>query len=1097
MIRSAWVGLLAAWTLMGSATAFGANSSQSKETAILEAACTAVASSPGPALELDAINQRITDAQSANTGAGLEDACLGWRQVELDSRADALLRADWQSKVAASLVWLGRSAEAEPLLDAAYGRFQAAGSSQSGKSGMVAGMLTVIWVQRAQIDVALQWSQRAVDAVSSPESGVGASDRLHLRLNHGALLSRARRYAEANALLSGLLDEALAQPDSLATEAAMALNALANLARRQSRLEEALAYTEREIALRQSRVKQDPVNIATAMHNRGLLLMNLARFDAAEAALQSALQQAREAQATGAVDLWGHQASMRETLSGLLLARGRPADALRVANDAVEALAGSPEAKTARGARPLRRLAEAQLALGELSQGVASYRRALALLATTVGAPEADTAQALRLGYALTMIELGELDEAAATLQQVIADTRPRSPEEEARTQVSLATLAQRRSDRAAASRAWLAADRALAGTLPPEHPDRRFIQTQACELQAAPCPPDSVAAAAASTPDTEALTQMSLARRARAAGDAQGADSAARLALAAALTAAQPRLQWQAMALWADIHADAGRRDQAIFLGKLALSQLQQQRQRLLPLGSVADARYLADKAPLYRRVADWLLQAQRLPEALEVMRLLKRQEQADFNERGAAYAFTTASVSLNPAEQAAWQRFESALRNGNVQARADELRSLSERAAAQRITKEEAERLAQLRLDAIAQRNARQSGLDELLAGVPAPARSLRKAPAVQRPPPGQIYAYTLAGDKRLSLLLVGSNGTQLHQLDLPSAQLAQQVAELRDALADGAPQATRTLTEALYERLGRLIDQAARQNRAEQIVVWLDGPLRYLPLGLMHDGKQPLAARYRWVVASQQTSGSTGQHPSTVPSSKSSLRISAFGVSQSLQGLPALPAVEDELCDIVDGPVLGLEGRGGSRCDASARGHGPVPGQGRLNALFTEATLNRAAAGSNAGDLLHIGTHFVLRPGSISKSWLLLGDGNRLPLERMRRMTIGVPRLVTLSACETAMADAVGSDGREVDGLAATLLDGGAEQVLASLWRVDDRATARFMQRFYAAYARHRGNAARALQQAQQQAISEGAPERDWAAFVLLAQAGAPAR
>ena len=179
------------------------------------------------------------------------------------------------------------------------------------------------------------------------------------------------------------------------------MNSLANLARRQSRLEEALGFTEREIALRQARPTQEPVNIAIALHNRGLLLMNLARFDAAEAALLVALQQAREAQAAGAVDLMGHQASVRETLSGLLLARGRPAQALQAAHDAVAALAGRPEASTARGARPLRRLAEAQLALGELGQGVASYRRALALQGTTVGAPEADTALALRMGYAL------------------------------------------------------------------------------------------------------------------------------------------------------------------------------------------------------------------------------------------------------------------------------------------------------------------------------------------------------------------------------------------------------------------------------------------------------------------------------------------------------------------------------------------------------------------------------------------------------------------------------------------------------------------------------------------------------------------------
>lgn len=1061
--------LLAAALACGSAAA--ADPWPADVSAALAKACAGV-TPPGAVVDLDALSQRMNDVQAANTGAGLEEACTGWQHLMRNPASAASLRTDWQAKVAASLVWLGRSAEAEPLLDSAYTRYAAGGADQAYNAGMVAGMLTVIWLQRGQLEVALQWSQRAVDAMRSPTSTASVRDRLRLVMNHSSLLSRARRYDEALTLLQGALDEALAQPEPFHIEAAAALNTLANVSRRQSRPEAALGFIEREIALRRAHVAADPNNIANAMQNRAVVLVSLARFDAAEVALNEALEQARSAQAAGAVDLMGHQASVRETLSGLLLARGRPADALKVAEDAVATLAGRPEATTARGARPLRRLAEAQLALGELGQGVATYRRALALLATAVGAPEAEDALAIRLGYTVAMIELGELDEASRTIQLVVDDKRARTAEESARLQVLLATLAQRRGDRAAAGSAWLAADQALAA-LPPGHPDRRFVQTQACELQAAPCP---TAAADASKPDTDALVQMALARRARAGGDAPGADTAARAAVAAALASGQPRLQWQALALWADVLADAGQHRQAIFIGKLALGQLQQQRQRLLPLGNVADARYLADKAPLYRRVAGWLLQAQRIPEALEVMRLLKVQEQADFNERGVTETDASSGVGLTPAEQAAWRRFESVL-HGDT----DELKALSERAAAQRITPDEAARLAQLRRDAAARRDARAAGLHELVTGLggTAPARNARPLAPLQRPPAGQLHAYTLAGEQRLSLLLVGPGGTQLHQLPLPAAELARQVAALRDALA-GQPGDVQPLAQAMYARIGRFIDTAAQRQRARQIVMWLDGPLRYLPPGLMHDGRQALAARYRWVAA-----GGLGAPAAATPAPAAAPQIAAFGVTQAFHGLPALPAVAEELCDIVDGPVQGLDGG----CGADARGRGPVRGEGRLNALFTETSLARTP-GDAADQLLHISTHFVLRPGSIAKSWLLLGDGNRLPLERMRRLDLGTPRLVTLSACETAVADATG-DGREVDGLAATLLDRGARQVLASLWRVDDRATARFMRRFYAAYAAQRGHAAGALQAAQRQAIAEGAPTRDWAAFVLLAQ------
>lgn len=1081
--RRTHAGLITLSLLLALASG-GVAAAAADEAAVADKACAPVPEAAAPVADLQALAQRIITLQAAQ-GAGLDEACQGWRQVSRNPASAPLLRSQWQAQVAGALVWLGRSDEAEPLLSRAYDAYAQAGDAHIDKAAQIAGMLTVIWLQRGQIDTALQWSQRAVEGVSRAASTATVSERLHLQLNHGAILSRARRYDEAQALLSRLLDEALAQPDTLAAEAAAGLNALANLARRQSRLAEALRYTEREIALRQARVTQDPVNIANAMQNRGLLLMSLGRYDEAEAALEAALRQARDSQAAGAVDLWGHQSAVRETLSGLLLARGRPADALRVANDAVAAMAGRPEAGTARGARPLRRQAEAQLALGELGQGVATYRRALALLDLSVGAPEADTALALRLGYALTMIELGELQEATSSVQWVLADKRPRNPEESARLRVLQATLAQRQGDLDAAREHWLAADQALATALSPEHPDRRFVQAQACELQAAPCPQPTQAPG---TPDSDALVQMALARRARAAHDLAGAEAAARLSVAAAQACGQPRLLWQALALWADLLADTGQRHQAIFVGKLALNQLQQQRQRLLPLGTVADARYLADKAALYRRVADWLLQAQRIPEALAVMRLLKAQEQADFSERGATEAATAdtgaGALGLNAAERAAWQRLERSAGAGTAR---EELRVLGERAAAKRITAEEADRLAALRRDEAGRRQRQAEDLVTSLAGLDKPSPAPRDT-TVRRyaPPPGHLHVHLLAGEQRLSVLVLGAAGTQLHQIDLPAAALAHQVAALRDALADpGADAAVQPLAAALYDRVGRLIDTAARRSRAEQVTVWLDGPLRYLPPGLMQDGKQPLASRYRWLVAA----GPQPPSRQPAPAKRAALQIAAFGVTQSLQGLPPLPAVADELCDIVDGPVLGLDSRdAGRRCGTDNRGRGPVRGQGRLNAHFTEASLARAAAESTPAELLHISTHFVLRPGSVAKSWLLLGDGNRLPLERMRHLDVGSPQLVTLSACETAVTDTSG-DGREVDGLAATLLERGASQVLASLWRVDDRATARFMQRFYAAYAAQPGQAAAALQRAQRQAIADGAPAREWAAFVLM--------
>jgi CHAT domain-containing protein len=58
----------------------------------------------------------------------------------------------------------------------------------------------------------------------------------------------------------------------------------------------------------------------------------------------------------------------------------------------------------------------------------------------------------------------------------------------------------------------------------------------------------------------------------------------------------------------------------------------------------------------------------------------------------------------------------------------------------------------------------------------------------------------------------------------------------------------------------------------------------------------------------------------------------------------------------------------------------------------------------------------------------------------------------RLVTLSACETGLTEAIGPRAEEYVGLPAGFLLAGAPAVVASLWAVDDLSTAMLMERFY---------------------------------------------
>jgi CHAT domain-containing protein len=123
------------------------------------------------------------------------------------------------------------------------------------------------------------------------------------------------------------------------------------------------------------------------------------------------------------------------------------------------------------------------------------------------------------------------------------------------------------------------------------------------------------------------------------------------------------------------------------------------------------------------------------------------------------------------------------------------------------------------------------------------------------------------------------------------------------------------------------------------------------------------------------------------------------------------------------------------------------------------------------------VHIASHFDLRAGDESNSFLLLGgttpQGQHLTLTEIENDEYDFhgTDLLTLSACDTAMGGA-GDDGDEVDGLGMLAQLKGASAVVASLWSVDDESTGRLMEEFYRRWTANPGTTskAEALRQAQ---------------------------
>ncbi len=94
----------------------------------------------------------------------------------------------------------------------------------------------------------------------------------------------------------------------------------------------------------------------------------------------------------------------------------------------------------------------------------------------------------------------------------------------------------------------------------------------------------------------------------------------------------------------------------------------------------------------------------------------------------------------------------------------------------------------------------------------------------------------------------------------------------------------------------------------------------------------------------------------------------------------------------------------------------------------------------------------THGGFDPRDPGNSGVELGAGKILTVgEVYRSSKASVPQLVVLSACDTGKFDLI----RHADdfvGLPMAFLDTGAADVVASLWKVDDYATALLMAKFY---------------------------------------------
>lgn len=165
------------------------------------------------------------------------------------------------------------------------------------------------------------------------------------------------------------------------------------------------------------------------------------------------------------------------------------------------------------------------------------------------------------------------------------------------------------------------------------------------------------------------------------------------------------------------------------------------------------------------------------------------------------------------------------------------------------------------------------------------------------------------------------------------------------------------------------------------------------------------------------------------------------------------------------------------------------------------FVAMDFNAGRAIATTGELgqyqiVHFATHGIVNTEHPELSGIMLSlvsrDGQDeegfLQLHDIYNLDLSRTQLVVLSACRTALGKEVKGEG--LMGLTRGFMYAGSKSVIASLWKVDDRATAELMKHFYYAMFEERLPPATALRKAKETMWRQSRWRAPffWAAFVL---------
>ncbi|MBE7385073.1 MAG: tetratricopeptide repeat protein [Leptolyngbya sp. SIO1E4] len=474
------------------------------------------------------------------------------------------------------------------------------------------------------------------------------------------------------------------------------------------------------------------------------------------------------------------------------------------------------------------------------------------------------------------------------------------------------------------------------------------------------------------------------------------------------------------------------------------------------------------------YRLLADLLLEQGRIPEAQQVLDLLKLEELREFTNTRATWTGT--ALAYTAAEQPVIDAHGSLIALSSAiltceDTNCAELNSLYDQREA--LTAQYNDQVNQFANTIRANRRDDEDFQDPQ--ELSDDAKSLLSAYAVEGQTPVLIYPFVLE-DKLWLVWAIEGRVIGSAEVPVTQGELANTVQRFGELLT--APTRLDELQaqgQQLYNWIIQPLEAELAANNIDHLIFVNDRVTRYIPMAALYDGEQFLAERYQ--ISTVLTPGTTDTR-SRLADVESS-QVLGLGLTQAVANFNPLPAVATELDSIVqsgDDDAIGI-----------------YPGQVLLNEAFTLEALKANLRPDY--QVLHLATHAAFVPGRADESFIVMGNGDRFTTADIEDMNARLDNLhlVILSACQTAVGGPAG-DGAEITGISSYFLgtdDSRAETVIASLWAVNDTSTSVLMQRFYTLLATGELTKAEALRQAQLSLLYEEDAETRLAA----ARRGAP--